>query len=221
MDIVGTENPETLDGTANADVIGGLGGNDILNGLAGNDTLDGGLGSDKLFGGDDDDLLIQSVLPVGGEVLDGGAGTDTLRVLLSAGTPISTPFGPSTSLNFFGTTLSSIERFEFGSQAGTGQQVLLFFNQVGTGLSSSAELVGGGGNDFLGLVVFAADTYTLPSFTKSNWNDGTDALNASDVVGLVVGSSGNYTLNASAGHTGVEALIGGGGNDTLNGTYGI
>ncbi|HJQ18381.1 MAG TPA: VCBS domain-containing protein [Allosphingosinicella sp.] len=226
----GTDNADTLLGLAGNDILNGLGGDDIILGYGGddtihgglgNDTLNGGAGKDQVFGDDGDDTLIVSDPVVGSEVLDGGAGTDTLRVLLSAGTPISTPFGPSTNLNFFGTTLSSIERFEFGSQAGTGQQVLLFFNQVGTGLSSSAELVGGGGNDFLGLVVFAADTYTLPSFTKSNWNDGTDALNASDVVGLVVGSSGNYTLNASAGHTGVEALIGGGGNDTLNGTDGI
>ncbi|WP_162248198.1 MULTISPECIES: beta strand repeat-containing protein, partial [unclassified Sphingomonas] len=207
-DFVGTANPDDLVGDVTADLVQGLDGNDTLNGGAGADTLEGGNG---------DDLLIVGNAPENGEAFDGGDGTDTLRIDRSA-----------TSLDddvriaaLAGSSLTSIERIAFGSQAGDAFQVIVAGYQIGDGISATAELVGGAGDDALIVLALAPGTYTLSAFAKSDWNDSDNAQEPGDVVALVANGGGNHTLNASAGHTGVEALVGAAGNDVLNGSDGI
>lgn len=65
-----------------------------------------------------------------------------------------------------------------------------------------------------------AGSYTLPTFTYESWNGAADLFSPGDGVALVGAGSANYTLNATAGHSGIQGLIGGLGNDTLNGTDG-
>ncbi|MHA3790080.1 Ig-like domain-containing protein [Rhizorhabdus wittichii] len=207
-DFIGTSGPDNLVGEATAD---------LLQGLDGDDTLNGGGGVDALEGGAGDDLLIVADIPEDGEAFNGGDGTDTLQVDRSA-----------TFLNdgarvasFAGSALNSIDRIAFGSQAGDAFQVIVGSYQVGGGVSPTAELIGGAGDDILIVLAATPGTYTLSGFAKSGWNDSDDAQEPGDVVALVAGGGGNYTLNASAGHTGVEALVGAEGADVLNGSDGI
>jgi Ca2+-binding RTX toxin-like protein len=219
--IFGSAGGDVLLGYDGNDAIDGANGDDVLNGGDGDDVIDGGAGRDQAIGGAGDDTLVVTVAPVAGEMFDGGEGIDTLRFMTSAGSIGDTINGPVARGSLIGTTLASIERLEFGSTAETGLSINILFNQVGAGLSPTAELVGGEGIDQLTIVAVGGGTYPAPSFTYSTWNSSTDPLVRGDLVVLVAGAPGDYTLNAGVGHAGVQALIGSSGNDTLNGTDGI
>ena len=66
---------DTIFGGAGNDSLRGDGGNDELDGGNGNDSLNGGVGDDELLGGDGFDLLQGSL---GNDTLDGGARADNL-----------------------------------------------------------------------------------------------------------------------------------------------
>jgi len=217
-EIDGTSGPDTLNGTSADDTINGLGGNDTLNGDSGNDTLDGGAGVDQLFAGDGNDTLIIANTPTSGEIFDGGNDTDTLLVQPTAGVLLNLAAGPTTAVGLGPVTLTSIERLQFGSTAGSG----LFASLPVALLASSGitELVGGDGRDSLNIIAATPGNYTIPTLTLTNWNASSDPLNPGDIVALVANGAGSFTLNAAAGHAGVQALVGGAGDDTLNGTSG-
>jgi Ca2+-binding RTX toxin-like protein len=217
---IGTDAAETQAGTADPDIYDGGGGNDSLTGLGGadqltgglgldtldggseNDTLDGGAGADRLLGGEGDDLLIQSGAAANGEIYNGGGGVDTLR-LLGTATP--------TTISFIaGSTLSNLERLEFGSLSGSTLTAQMTPFQAQTGFVGAREIIGGAGLDRLLIVATASGNYVIPSFTYTNWA-------ADDVVILAVGVAGNFTLRATEGHSGVQVLAGGTGNDWLRG----
>src|SRR5207253_1316818 len=118
-------------------------------------------------------------------------------------------------------TLSSIERVEFGSVSGSSLSVALSMAQIGAGLSATAELVGGAGNDVLTIFATVAGAYTVPTFAYSIWTNADEAFEQGDTVVLLGVGNASYTLNATVGHLGLQALVGGNGNDTLNGTDGM
>ncbi|HSU69170.1 MAG TPA: calcium-binding protein, partial [Tepidisphaeraceae bacterium] len=215
--INGDDNGNTLNGGAGDDVINGLGGNDTLNGNGGNDTLDGGAGVDQLFGGDGNDTLIIANMPTSDEVFDGGNDADTLLVMSAAGVLLNVPVGEIWSVGLGPVTLTSLERLQFGSIAGSGLSVALPTSQLGSGIS---EVVGGDGRDTLAIIAGTAGTYAIPDFVLTNWNSSADPLNPGDTIALIGSGSGSFTLNAATGHAGVESLTGGAGDDTLNGTDG-
>jgi Ca2+-binding RTX toxin-like protein len=220
--INGTESGETLHGTIDNDLINGNGGDDTLYGGEGADTLDGGTGLDKLYGEGGDDVLKLANPPQGGEIYNGGDGFDTLHVFGSATTNIVTTGGGYLASNInlpLGVTLTSIEAIRFDSSESLGTALRISLAQA----SSLTHVEGGSGYDQLNISVagLPSGTYTLPSLVKVNWNESTDVFATGDIVRLFAGGSNNYTLNASAGHTGVEFLFGGDGNDTLNGTDGV
>jgi Ca2+-binding RTX toxin-like protein len=157
----------THDGTDGNDVLNGDSGDDILNGGDGNDTLDGGGGTDALNGDAGDDILVQVGSPVGTESFDGGAGTDTIRFNPS---PFPTSFGPLTVVSLETANLSSIERLEFGSTAGSAMQAFLPWAKLGSGLASNAELVGGAGQDTLVLLASGGGDFTIPNLVSSDLN---------------------------------------------------
>src|SRR5690349_10434106 len=213
-----TSGPEPLDGTGADDTINGPGDNDTLNGNGGNDTLDGGTGVDQLFGGAGNDSLIVADMPTSGEIFDGGNDTDTLVAMPSAGPLLNLLVGPTSIVNLGPVTLTSIERVQFGSAAGGGLTVSLTAAQLAT--SGITELVGGDGRDNLVIAAGAAGTYTIPNLTLTTWNASTNPLSPGDTISLIANGSGNYTLNAAAGHAGVQVLVAGAGDDILNGTSG-
>ncbi|MCW1430171.1 beta strand repeat-containing protein [Novosphingobium sp. JCM 18896] len=244
-----------IDGTPGDDILNGTSGNDVINGLAGKDTINGGGGQDQIDGGAGNDTIVLDTAGVAGSSFNGGADMDTLELHNIAGvTPVGTTLFPAgiatTSYNLIGSvTLTSIERVDFASQASTGLNLLLgyggqtlfnnqavpFPNQVGGGLSATAELVGGAGTDVLQLVASGVASgvpiaggngavstgsyaFTAPSFTYTNWSTTDRAYRASDrVVISVAGTPSSVTLNGSA-HVGVQVLASGSGNDTVNGS---
>jgi VCBS repeat-containing protein len=218
-DINGTVGDDTLPGTTGDDVINGLGGNDTIIGDAGNDIINGGLGNDTMSGGDGDDTFVQDANLLGGAFysFDGGAGIDTLelRVLPPSASLLQVFFTPGAALV---STFTSIERLHFASTAGSTVTAIFGFAQFAA--SGITEIVGGAGLDSINLQIVAAGTYTLSGFTVSNWSPA--PLNAWDPAGdgIVIQAStgGNVTINAATGIDARQSLIGGGGNDILNGS---
>jgi Ca2+-binding RTX toxin-like protein len=210
----------------------GTAGSDTLTGTSDADTLISNGGSDVINGEDGDDTIVVLSQTTGYGTLNGGNGIDTLQVdralspstLQGSGGPYALSLAPmgNTAVN----TLSSIERVAFNSQA--GDQLSLSFayggnnsapNQIGTGISATAEIVGGAGQDLLTLVYNSAGlpgTVTAPSFTFSNWDTPTRAYLGDRVI-ISVSGAGNTTVNGSA-HTGVQGLNGGTGSDIINGS---
>ncbi len=225
--LTGSNFDDVLDGFAGVDTLFGGGGNDYLYGGSENDTLLGGASTNladsgvyRLFGDGGNDTLRQVGGVFSGEVFDGGLGTDTLELFQSL-TPPQGQFGPQSRYDFHLTTVTSIERVVFGSTAGTQSVAQFGTNQIGTGLSASATLVGSGGNDQVILFAASAGTYTVPSFSLSNWSTPSLGSLQYDAVMLQATGAGNYTLRATQDHAGVQILAGAGGNDTFEGGAGI
>lgn len=210
MDILGTPGDENLTGTG------------------GDDTIVSGGGTDVIHAGDGADQVVLT-LPLGnGSILDGGADLDTL-VLTASPPATESKFGPISQYNLYNTTLSSFERLQFDSTSGNGVSALLYYggfvpNQIGSGLSATAELIGGDGFDILALVAVGTGSYTLPAnLTYTNWQTATNAWlpGTGDLVALVGVGDFNYTLTAANGNPSVQSLQSGGGNDTLIGSDGM
>jgi serralysin len=192
--------------------------NNLLAGGKGADTLNGGTGLDTLRGGAGNDTLIHDgdITPPAQQgdptkIFDGGTGTDTLRVTNTVGST----FFPVSLNNAF---LSSIEKISFGSVASTTMQVQVDFFQLGGGLSKNAELIGGAGTDKFLVLALTSGSYTLSSFTLTNWTTDFANPGTSDAVILSGATSGqNYTLRAAASHDGLQVLGGNDGDDMLIG----
>jgi Ca2+-binding RTX toxin-like protein len=223
---VGTDGADTMNGTSGNDRLHGLGGNDTLNGGAGNDTLNGGGGNDWLNGGTGADIVI------------GGAGDDGFYIDDAGNSVVELAGEGSDHVN---TTLASytldanVEGLYFsgtGNFVGTGNAL---DNWIVTG-GGNDTLVGAAGNDWLEggvgadsmlggpgddayVVLDAGDTVTelagegwdavrttLPSFTLGN-----------NVEGLYFIGTGSFT---GIGNALDNWLVGGPGNDTLQGGLG-
>ncbi|MFO1259564.1 MAG: hypothetical protein U1E68_00575 [Sphingomonadaceae bacterium] len=170
-----------------------------------------------------DDIFVISAA-TSGDQYNGGTGNDTVQ-LAQPPLILTNPFGSLWSYSFAGVTFSSIEKLDYSQTAGQTNSLITFTNQYGSGFANNLQLIGGAGADKLLVVATAAGSYTMPTFAKTNWTTDTSItglMNTSDMV-VLFGSSPspsspiNYTLNATDIHTGIEALIGGTGNDTLNG----
>ena len=210
----GTTGTDTLTGTTDADTLISNGGSDVINADDGDDTV----------------IVVSQVTGYG--TLNGGNGIDTLQ-LNRAISPVTVQgsagiYALSLAVmnNVSQTTLTSFERLAFNSQVGDQISLVLAFggnnsaaNQIGTGLSATAEIVGGAGQDLINLVYNSANltgSVTAPSFTYSNWDTPTRAY-LGDRVTITVSGNGDTTLNGSA-HVGVQGLNGGGGSDIINGS---
>jgi Ca2+-binding RTX toxin-like protein len=85
LDIIGTDNADTLFGTNDGELINGLDGNDSISasdgndfilGGADNDTIGGGDGNDSILGGKGGDLIFAYT---GDDVVSAGKGNDIIR----------------------------------------------------------------------------------------------------------------------------------------------
>ncbi len=197
------------------DIRFGFAGNDDLRGGAGNDRIYGGGGTDALYGeAGDDTIIVEGPLLGTGTVIDGGTDTDTLVVRSSVND--AAPF--NTTVNLLQSTVSGIERLQFDSVEATASVVSMRLDQVAT--AGLTQVIGGEGNDRLQLIAASAGTYTVPDLTLGNWTS-TLAYNVpTDVILLIAGAGGDFTLNAREGLASVQYLLGGNGNDVLNGSSG-
>lgn len=222
------DGPETETGGPEDDFLFGSSYNDTLQGNAGNDRIYSGGGRDSLDGGSGNDTIVLDQGPLlGGSTLAGGDGIDTLLLRNWFDQPTSHsivyPEGlVSSSHVLVGSTVSSIERVVFDSDVGTGVSLQLAFNQIGTGISATAVMVGGNGADsvILNANYAAGSSITAPLFTYTNWTTPDRAFDPGDRVIILVSGNANGTITASA-HEGVMHLGGGNGNDTLIGTDGM
>ena len=172
-----------------------------------------------IFPGTSGDDIFAISAAVSGDQYNGGSGNDTVQ-LIQPPLILTNPFGSLWTYNFFGVTFSSIEKLDFSVATGQTNQLILSPSQFGAGFSNNLQVSGGTGADKLIIVATAAGLYTMPTFTKTNWIVNTSIaglMNTTDIASLVVSGSGNYTLTAADIHPGIEALVGGAGNDTLNG----
>ncbi|OWJ67965.1 calcium-binding protein [Inquilinus limosus] len=205
MDILGTDNPDTLTGTsgddqiealASSDVVSGGDGNDSLDGGSGNDQLLGGAGSDDLYGGTGRDLLNGGA---GADLLYGGDGIDTVDYSTNS-TAIAVDGGRVTGGgDAAGDRLDSIE-----SVIGTAFADAMHFTGAwsldGRGgddiLSGADTLLGGDGND------------TLSEGHELHGGAGDDTVTGS-VGALLFGDDGNDLFRGPA-----ATIDGGAGTDT-------
>ena len=226
--LTGDNSFNSLYGGAGDDTLSGLGGNDYLAGANGNDTLSGGAGIDMLTGGGGDDIL------------DGGTEVDTADYRNAD--PRSFGLGVTVDLAIAGPqntgsqgfdTLSGIENID-----GSYFDDQLFGNSadnVLTGETGNDVLNGRGGNDTLD-GGFGDDTYYVDNSGDTVKEDyasgGYDTVLTSNGLFILAdrfeslyytghfgfngyGNNGNNVI--TAGSATVANLIGGGGNDVING----
>ncbi|GBF82577.1 beta strand repeat-containing protein [Aphanothece sacrum] len=214
LNVIGTNNNDTITGDNNNNVLSGGLGNDSLSGNGGNDTLNGGAGNDSLIGG------------TGNDSLDGGLDTDTAdysglgQAITLSGSIQAITLLPILVVNkgSAGTdNLTSIERV-IGA---IGQANTIDASTV-TNFAPDATLNANLTSQF---VVANTGIATVPnvSFTAINFLNVIGTNNNDTIVGdnannRLTGGEGNDTLNGGAG--GNDSLFGGAGNDNLIGGTG-
>ncbi|MBX9751230.1 MAG: DUF4347 domain-containing protein, partial [Roseococcus sp.] len=211
---------DSLNGMDN--LIGGTG-NDLLTGDGNGNLLNGGTGNDTLVGGVGSDTLIGGS---GTDLADHSANTSAQAIVanLAAGT-ISDGMSGGTD------SVTGIENITGGAGSdrltGDGNANLL------TGGAGNDTLVGGAGNDTLngGGDVDTADYSSATANLTANLSTGvaTDGLGGTDCLSGVdnlIGGGGNDLLtgdgngNVLNGGSGNDVLVGGVGSDTLIGGAG-
>ena len=215
-DIIGTPGADNLYGDAQANVIRGLGGSDLLEGNAGNDTLLGGADDDWMYGG------------AGADILDGGEGIDIISYSDYENPNKDNQDETRKSNKGVVVTLKDDDSYSIG-QGGyaEGDQVkqVEYINgsksdDTLTGNMSANLLAGGPGNDWLDggdgddyldgdALIYGSRDHITGGFHYSFRHD--DGMYGNDTL---VGGPGNDLLN---GHMGEDTLIGGEGEDTLRG----
>jgi Ca2+-binding RTX toxin-like protein len=161
--------------------------------------------------------------------ISGGDGLDGL-VFNAVPGGFVTPFGRLTQYGLESATLSSIEALQFGSGIGEWVLARIRFDQAGPAIAANATLTGGAGRDSLLLMINAAGTYQMPSFTFApGWGTNVAAPGFLDYVGLSASDPGDHTLIGAdnmpgfqlfSGGTGADTFIGGNGRDVMVGRSG-
>ncbi|MGO8069770.1 M10 family metallopeptidase C-terminal domain-containing protein, partial [Rhizobium leguminosarum] len=183
---------------------------DTLSGGAGNDTLNGGAGADTMIGGTGDDTYV--VDNAGDSVTENAAaGTDTVRTILAAYT--------------LGANVENLTYIGTAAFVGTGNSLANTItggvgNDTLNGGAGADSLIGGAGSD-----IYIVDD--LVDVVTEGLNEGTDLIrtvlssyaltNIANVENLAFIGTGDFigTGNALA-----NTIIGGAGNDLLDGGTG-
>jgi Ca2+-binding RTX toxin-like protein len=197
--VTGTTGPDTLNGTPWADELIGLAGNDTLNGGAGIDVMSGGAGQDAYVVDDLGDIIIE----------DAGGGTDSVQTTLAAYT--------------LGANLENLTYTGAGNFSGTGNALA---NTL-TGASGDDFLDGGAGVDRL-VGGIGNDVYIVSDVgdvVVEVLNQGQDMVRtslgnfslANNIEDMVYTGAGDFVGN---GNNGVNSIMGGVGNDVLDGMGG-
>jgi Ca2+-binding RTX toxin-like protein len=191
-------------------------------GDGGNDTIvSENLGSDTLSGGEDDDLLAIGSNSIGAKTLLGGDGSDRIYINEEIGFG---PFQPNTQVTVEGGGGDDTVDYDRGlfiadaNNGGAGDDVITFDGPTNLHLRDLSiqnfeEInfsdIGGFDslNGFGDSVTFADGNNTAGGVVVNAW-DGDDFISAENE------SSASYNINGGQGE---DELIGGGGNDTLDG----
>jgi Ca2+-binding RTX toxin-like protein len=230
--VTGSDYNDSITGSTAADVITGGAGDDMMNGGSGNDTfrIGANAGTDAIIGGTGTDTVLftedNAVLSL--------SSLATVEIFNATGITNATITGTdlNNTLNFASATMTNIAGI-YG----------LAGNDTITGSAGTDIIIGGAGNDTLnggnGNDIFRYDGGD-EGFDALNGGAGTDtievtgygatigltsitAVEAINGLGdtLIQGSTAANTLNFSAVTlTGILAIDGGGGNDTITGSIG-
>ncbi len=202
LELVGTDENDTLTGSWGADSLNGGAGDDTLEGGAGDDILIGGDGNDIFYGGDGDDQI------------SGGSGTDIAfldvnydsRTYLSIeGTKIT--IRTSEGLDVF----EDVEFFQFNDQKIAAKDLTPPIMQgseyadvlVGT---PSIDIIHGLGGDDIIKGIELSDTL--------DGGEGNDEMYGGRHGDLIYGQKGNDFVHGNGGN---DKIYGGEGDDTLRG----
>jgi Ca2+-binding RTX toxin-like protein len=229
--IRGTDGNDVLTGTPRDDVIRALGGDDTIDGGGGRDVLCGDDGNDSVVGGAGDDSVDGGA---GDDRLDGGAGFDVVFYRWSPGPVVASLV--SLSATGFGTDLLAGLEGLAGSpfdDSLTGDNLPNLLdgrggNDVLSGQGGVDGLDGDEGSDLLDggpgidLAFFdyapRAVVASLAGGTARGW--GADRLrNVEDLHGTRFADVlvGDARSNSIAGHDGADRIMGGAGNDVIDG----
>jgi len=227
---------ENVVGTSGDDIIVGDDQANVLEGDGGDDTLDGGAGDDLILGGTGDDIVLASE---GADTSEGGAGIDTIdysdlptgqsievTLLESADATVTIAGGMNQTVrgieNVIGTnsddTISGDALSNHISAQG-GDDVI--------GASAGVDtLDGGDGNDTADYSVLAGIQRINVTLDEGNLSPVQVTGGANDQVANIeniIATDGNDTLigdgqdNRLEGRLGGDTLVGGAGNDILDG----
>jgi VCBS repeat-containing protein/ELWxxDGT repeat protein len=208
-------------GTANNDYIAGGGGYyDLLFGGAGDDTITGGAGHDLIAGGDGNDSITGGK---GDDVLVGGAGADIFNFSVGDGNDViyAGGYDSQDTIKLLGANMYDINFSWSGKDLTIAQAVNGNYDFGETG---SVEL-----KDFLdgsaGHITVQIDVRTYNTFYGTDahlstftFQEGLNGSNNTDHTEVLIGTSGNDTINGNGGY--YDMIYAGDGNDTVNGGYG-
>ena len=201
---LGNAGNNSLTGTVSADAIYGFDGNDTLHGLGDNDWLDAGDGDDTVYGDAGDDNIFGGA---GADKLYGGLGNDNIVDFDPGDTNFDRQFVDGGA----GNDRIDVKADEGFGEAlgGSGDDVIRFVADGSSGVS------GGSGNDYI-------DLASGGNFAIAYGDEGNDTMVVFGLVGLYAsGGAGNDTISAEVADTFAFAtLVGGSGNDVLNGSSG-
>ncbi|WP_373991480.1 beta strand repeat-containing protein [Duganella sp. BuS-21] len=214
--LVGNDLNNVLRGGSGGEYMNGLVGDDTLYGNAGNDNFDGSAGNDVEYGGDGDDYFIGGTWDSGNDLMDGGAGRDFFNLSTGQDTILGGAGGEDRLyVGIAGATQG------VNINLATGQIIDNGFGESGS-ISGIEEIEGSYRTDVF--VGGSADEI----FMSNGGNDTIDGGAGADAV--IYGGRANFTGSLSTGvgsstdgtihFSNVEALGGGGGNDSLTGSAG-
>jgi Ca2+-binding RTX toxin-like protein len=220
--IIGTSGVDTLNGDGRNQSLSGLAGSDLLYGGDGNDTIDGGADADTLFGGNDKDVLLGGT---GDDLIDGGQGDDSIAGGFGND---GIEGGEGNDTVFWSTGDGNDVVYDSGNSNGD----ILILNGVNQA-DAKVSVV----NGFVVLTIKSGETVTLGSndfFTTTPGVAGVDIVRFADgdvtrdalYKLALIGGGGNDAITGSwrddtiTGAGGDDTLAGGDGNDTIDGGVG-
>jgi len=190
VNVIGTNQNDTITGDAQDNELSGRGGNDIIRGSAGNDTLNGGGGSDTA---DYSKIGVSSTIFIDGTLKKGGGlGTDFLdkfeKLVVDASAVNNTiDASIASSIPFLGTDVS-----------------------VNANLETQSFVVNN-------LPDENTAKFTFINFDNVKGTNQSDTIVGDRQDNLLFGNGGNDILSGKSGN---DTLSGGNGNDTLIGGFG-
>ena len=219
VNVIGTEQDDTIIGDNNNNFLDGRGGNDTVFGLGGNDTVLGGAGNDVIGGGNQSKLSSSIFFYDGNDIVDGGSGNDSLIGgsgfdLLDGGTGFDTAdyshLGQAITLEAVGVVdkgfLGEDQILNMEKIIGAKGKANAIDGSTGTSNTTSLDV----NLDQETLTVNGIPGLGSASFQVQNFVNVTGTSQADSIVG-------NNKNNILEGGKGNDSLSGLGGKDTLIG----
>ena len=238
VDVIGTDNDDSITGDEKDNFLDGRGGNDVIYGLAGDDTIFGGSGDDTINGNQDNDLIHgEKILapgrfppfsPIssndsisggsGNDTIDGGEGNDTI----SGGTGNDLIYGDSS--NLFLPAGSNI--VEPANNLSSETEALSIFLPFGNddrifGGNGRDTIHGGAGNDSIfggsGNDLIYGDSSGLFLTVGTSLEEATPLVTDENIAFSIFFPSNNDRISGGRGR---DTIYGGNGFDSISGDSG-